>query len=133
MAEGDSDPMQELIEAQERLEENDQRAVKRNGTESAATVSASQSETSQTVGNLIEGMMGALSTEQKLALAAGSVVLLASMSGESEAPDRSSSDVECPECGSSKSKRGMDGHLRWGHDLDGDELQEAREKAGIGG
>jgi N-methylhydantoinase B/oxoprolinase/acetone carboxylase alpha subunit len=133
MEEGDSDPMQELIEAKERMEENRHSAVKRNGTESAATVSASQSETSQTVGNLIEGMMGALSTEQKLALAAGSVVLLASMSGEGKALDRSSSDVECPECGSSKSKRGMDGHLRWGHDLDGDELQEAREKAGIGG
>jgi hypothetical protein len=134
MAADDSDPLDELIEQNKKKEEKLQETLRGNGSESEVSVSASQTETSQTVGRMIEGMLGGLSVEQKLALGAAGVIVLASMSGGDEGgSERDSSQVDCPECGSSKSKRGMDGHLRWGHDLDGDELQEARQKAGIGG
>ena len=111
--------------------------------ESVAAVSASQGQSPQPVGRMVQTVLGGLTAEQKIALAAAGVILLAAMSGDSEDgsgsnasevdSESNTSEVDCPECGSSKSKRGMEGHLRWGHDLAGEELAEARKKVGIGG
>jgi hypothetical protein len=111
--------------------------------ESVAAVSASQGQSPQPVGRMVQTALGGLTAEQKIGLAAAGVILLAAMSGDSGGdsgsdpsggdPESNTSEVDCPECGSSKSKRGMEGHLRWGHDLAGEELAEARKKVGIGG
>jgi hypothetical protein len=111
--------------------------------DSEGAVPASQSQSPQPVGRMIQTALGGLTAEQKIGLAAAGVILLAAMSGDSEGgsgsnesegdSESNTSEVDCPECGSSKSKRGMEGHLRWGHDLAGEELAEARKKVGIGG
>jgi hypothetical protein len=96
-------------------------------------VKAVDSAGGETIADVIEGLLDSLSTTQTVGLAVGGLVLLAAVSGDRGGPSRSGgSKVACPECGEKKSKRGMMGHLRWSHDLDSAELDDAKAKAGIG-
>lgn len=88
---------------------------------------------SETVGQLLGSLIESMSTAQLAGAGVGSLVLLAALSGdEAEGGRGGDQKVSCPECGEKKSKRGMMGHLRWSHDLDGDEMDDAKAKAGIG-
>lgn len=116
-------------------EESDLSALMDGGAESddSADVKLSDSAAGQTVGDVIEGVLGSLSTEQTIAAGVGGLLLLAAMSGDRGGSARAGgSKVACPECGEKKSKRGMMGHLQWSHDLDSDQLDDAKAKAGIG-
>ena len=49
---------------------------------------------------------------------------LALFGRSSSEPTRSESPGKCPICGESVDPRGLNGHLRFGHDLDADEARQ---------